>query len=122
MLKRFNELNSTTYLSAANKAAELNQNNRSRRLSNFVFHEFIGKEINDSKITSINYSGSKKVIVIKLEDYSIITYDSDNDTIQLSNGLEELSRRDAVLLSKIVQKSNPNSKYKRINNFSIKGY
>jgi len=122
MLKRFNELNSTTYLSAANKAAELNQNNRSRRLSNFVFHEFIDKEINNSKITSINYSGSKKVIVIKLEDYSIITYDSDNDTIQLSNGLEELSRRDAVLLSKIVQKSNPNSKYKRINNFSIKGY
>jgi len=120
MLKKFNELNSTTYLSAADKATHLNQKNRANRLSNFVFHDFVGKDINGNKIKFIKYSGTKKALVIGLENYGIITYFIKEDKVELTE--ISLDRKSAVILSKIIQKANPNTKYKSVNNFTIKGY
>ena len=119
MLKKFNELNSTTYLSAASKASKYGQHNRSMNLSKYVFHEFIGKEINNSPIKSILYGGvDKKTLFIQLEETSIVYSISDDLLLHTS----VVDRRSAVLLSKIILKSNPDSKYKNVNNIKIENY
>lgn len=71
MLKKFNELNSTTYLSASDKATKYGQYNRA---------------------------------ILLLEHNSVV------------------DRKSAVLLSKIILKANPNSKYKNVNNIKIESY
>lgn len=120
MLKRFNELNSTTYLSASDKANKYGQYNRSMNLTKFVYQEFIGKEINNMKIINILYGGSdKKTLLIQLKDNSIVY--SINDDILLHN-VSVYNRKDAVILSKIILKANPNSKYKNVNNIKIENY
>ena len=115
MLKKFNELNSTTYLSASHKALGHGQPKRSRRLTDYVFHEFIGKELNNSKIENVLcYNNS---ILIHMKDNNII-YDMRDDNLKSSVN----TRRDAVLISKIILKLNPESKYKNINNIKIDEY
>lgn len=116
MLKRFNELNSTTYLSASHKALGHGQPKRSMRLSNYVFHEFVGKELNNSKIENILcYNNS---LSVKLQGDDIIFYDMRGDNLKSSVH----TRKDAVLLSKIILKLNPESKYKNVNNIKIDEY
>lgn len=120
MLKRFNELNSTTYLSASDKANKYGQYNRAMNLTKFVYQEFIGKEINNMKIINILYGGTdKKTLLIQLKDSSIVY--SINDDILLHN-MSVSNRKDAVILSKIILKANPNSKYKNVNNIKIENY
>jgi len=121
MLKRFNELNSTTYLSAADKASKYGQENRSRVLTKYVFSEFIGKSINNSPIKNILYGGNnKKTLFIYLSEGPSIIYSITEDLL-----LEDVSvkdRKSAVILSKIILKSNPDSKYKNVNNIKIESY
>jgi len=116
MLKRFNELNSTTYLSASHKALGHGQPKRSMRLSNYVFHEFIGKELNNSKIENILCYNN--ALSVKLLGDDIIFYDMRSDNLKSSVS----TRKDAVLLSKIILKLNPESKYKNVNNIKIDEY
>lgn len=116
MLKKFNELNSTTYLSAAHKALGHGQPKRSTRLSNYVFHQFVGKELNNSKIENVLCYNSS--LLIKIQDNMNIIYDMRDDS--LKSGVH--TRKDAVILSKIILKLNPDSKYKNINNIKIDEY
>lgn len=120
MLKKFNELNSTTYLSASDKASGYGQNNRASNLTRFVFQEFIGKKINDSLIKSVLYGGSdKKTLYIQLEKSSIV-YSISDDLLLEPNSVKD--RKSAVILSKIILKANPNSRYKNVNNMKIESY
>lgn len=132
MLKKFNELNSTTYLSASAKAKDLNQDSRSNNLTNYVFHEFIGKEINDSKV--------KKIYFRKVNNHSYLYIIVDSMALYYNVESDELlkvptntntetpsyptlkDRKSAVILSRIILKANPDSKYKSVNNFTIEQY
>ena len=81
----------------------------------YLFHEFIGKELNNSKIENVLcYNNS---ILIHMKDNNII-YDMRDDNLKSSVN----TRRDAVLISKIILKLNPESKYKNINNIKIDEY
>ena len=120
MLKKFNELNSTTYLSASNKASKYGQDKRARRLSNYVFHEFIGKEMNDTLIKSVMYGGiDNKILYIQLEKGTPLIYIIADDRLEHS---AVTGRKSAVTLSKIILKANPDSKYKNVNNIKIDEY
>lgn len=121
MLKKFNELNSTTYLSAAAKAKEFGQNDRSRKLANYIFHQFIGKEINDTIIKNILYGGTEisKGLYIQLEKGESILYSITHDKLENAS---MSNRKSANLLSKIITKANPDSKYKNVNYIKIEGY
>ena len=116
MLKKFNELNSTTYLSAAHKALGYNQPNRSIKLTKYAFHQFIGKELNNSKIKNILCFNNELLIV--LEGDNVIYYNMKDDNLKSSAH----TRKDAVILSKIILKLNPDSKYRSINNIKIDEY
>lgn len=120
MLKKFNELNSTTYLSAADKAKEFGQNKRSKNISDYVFHQFIGKEINDTLIKKVVYGGTNgKLLYIQLDKGTPIIYSISDDKLENSS---MSGRKSANLLSKIIIKANPNSKYKNVNNIKIEEY
>jgi hypothetical protein len=54
-IKKFNELNTTTYLSAANKARNLNQRKRAASLINHAFSKFYDLEINNMSINRIQW-------------------------------------------------------------------
>lgn len=121
MLKKFNELNSTTYLSAANKAKKYGQVNRTKSLIDYVFYDFIGKEINDTIIKNIVYGGNnKKTLYVQLEQGSPLIYLIDEDELEKTSSVT--NRKSAVLLSKIILKTNPDSKYKNVNNIEIDNY
>ena len=121
MLKKFNELKSTTYLSAADKAKEFGQTKRSNKIINFVFHEFIGKEINDTSIKSIIYGGgiTHKCLYIQLLKGDPIVYGIVQDKLDNASMID---RKSANLLSKIITKANPDSKYKNVNYIKIEEY
>lgn len=155
-LVKFNELKSSTYLSASSKANDIRQYGRSKKFLDPVFKEFIGKEINGGKIIDIHYNTLTHSEGLKSESINIV-YKSDiwpseghNDTAQAQYynyyfdnyniyvdevltphtrfGSEDyktpvMSRKDAVLLTKIISKINTDTIFKDINKkFDILDY
>ena len=120
MIKKFNELKTTTYLSAANKAKSFNQMERSKRIIDYVFYKFIGKELNDSKIKKVVYGGTNSKTIIISTESDMFVYLIDKDLISENPIIKD--RRSANLLSKIILTANPESKYKNVNYMRINGY
>jgi len=120
MILKFNELNSTTYLSAVDKAKSYNQMDRANKIMNYVFYKFRGEELNGSKIKSIIYGGVENKLVVITTETEHISYSINKDSLLENPTL--INRKSANLLSKIICTANPKSKYKSVNNMKIKGY
>jgi hypothetical protein len=137
--QKVNEISSNTFKSAINVSKERGTDRRTYKLGELYLHKFIGKDLIGGKITNIgvhspqqgNYrnvaievtknvyqdSGYNKGENKLVEDY--IYYDIDKDIYDVG----EIDRKDAVVLSKIAQHINPETKYKEIGKyFQIKGW
>ena len=136
---RLDELSSDTFKSAINVSKERGTDRRTYKLGELYLNQFMGKDLIGGKITNIgvqspqqgNYrnvaievtksiyqdSGYNKGENKLIKDY--IYYDIDNDLYDV----DEIDRKDAVVLSKIAQRINPSTKYKETGKyFQIKGY
>jgi hypothetical protein len=137
--QKINEISSDTFKSAINVSKERGTDRRTYKLGELYLNKFIGKDLIGGKITNIGvhspqqgnyrnvsieitksvyqdsgyYKGENKI----LKDY--IYYDIDKDIYDV----DEIDRKDAVVLSKIAQHINPDTKYKETGKFfKIKGW
>jgi len=136
--QKINETSPTTFIKAINTSKERGTDRRTYKLGELYLNEFIGKDLIGGKITNIgvnspqqsNYrnvaievtksvsqdSGYNKYENKLVKDY--IYYDIDKDIYEVN----EIDRKDAVVLSKIAQHINPDTKYKETGKyFQIKG-
>jgi hypothetical protein len=139
--KKLNEISSETFKKAIDVSKSRGTDNRTYKMGRLYFNQFIGKPFMEGKIIDIgirnpqqgNYkevsieferniyhdSGYHKGQTITKKDY--IYYDIDKDDFNL--GDFAIDRKDAVILSKIAQQINPDTKYKETGrHFKIKGY
>jgi hypothetical protein len=137
--QQINEISSDTFKSALNVSKERGTDRRTYKLGELYLNKFIGKDLIGGKITNIgvhspqqgNYrnvsievtksvyqdSGYNKGENKLVKDY--IYYDIDKDIYDV----DEIDRKDAVVLSKIAQHINPETKYKETGKyFQIKGW
>jgi len=118
-----NEVSAKTALSAASKADNYGQKERSFNFGRLYLNEFLGKSLMGGVITDIGffYYGKESTIVIKLEipagrttsksRIEYINYDLENDNYTFYDDVP-LSRQDARILGKIATKVNEDTKYK----------
>jgi hypothetical protein len=133
MLKenQINEISSDTFNSAIDKSKQRGTNKRTERMGTLYFNKFIGKPLVNGYIENITVSnhseGGGKFVLIHLKGDKlgiVIKYNVNEDNYRI-NGypIEEIERKDAVILSKIAQHINPNTKYKNVStSFKLKGY
>ena len=137
--EELNEISSDTFKSAINVSKERGTDRRTYKLGELYLNQFMGKDLIGGKITNIgvnnpqqgNYSnvsievtksvhqdsGYNKGKTQLIKDY--IYYDINKDLYEVN----EIDRKDAVVLSKIAQLINPNTKYKETGKyFKIKGW
>jgi hypothetical protein len=133
------EISSNTFKSAINVSKERGTDRRTSKLGQLYFNQFIGKPLDGGKITNIGVNapqqGNYRMVTIEIEkivyqdsgynkgedklikDY--IYYDIDKDIYDVG----DIDRKDAVVLSKIAQHINPDTKYKETGKyFNIKGW
>lgn len=129
--QKLNEISSDSFKSAINVSKERGTDRRTYNLGRLYLNQFKGKNLIGGEITDIgihapqqaNYRNvgieiTKSVGYNKLEK-NYIYYDIDNDFYEVG----EIDRKDAVVLSKIAQHINPNTKYKETGKyFTIKGW
>jgi len=135
--RRINELSPNTFKSAINVSKERGTDNRTRKLGQLYFNEFVGKPILGGKITDITVNnpsqGNYRTVSVEVEIPSdsnktskkkeYIYYDIDKDIWDHDEAKADIERKDAVVLSKIAMKINPDTKYKETGKyFKIKGY
>jgi hypothetical protein len=135
---KLNEISPDTFKSAINVSKERGTDRRTYKLGELYLHKFIGKDLIGGKITNIgvhnpqqgNYrnvgievtknvyqdSGYNKGENKLVKDY--IYYDIDKDIYDV----DEINRKDAVVLSKIAAHINPNTQYKQTSKFKIQGW
>jgi hypothetical protein len=134
-----NEISSDTFKSAINVSKERGTDKRTHKLGGLYFNNFLNKPLLGGKISNIGVSAPQqanhRLVSIEIEktvyqdsgynkgetkifkDY--IYYDIDKDIYEVG----EIDRKDAVILSKIAQHINPNTKYKETGKyFKIKGW
>jgi hypothetical protein len=139
--KKLNEISSETFKKAIDVSKSRGTDNRTYKMGRLYFNQFIGKPFMGGKIIDIgirspqqgNYkevsieferniyhdSGYHKGQTITKKDY--ISYDIDKDLFYIDDS--PIDRKDAVILSKIAQQINPDTKYKETGrHFEIKGY
>jgi hypothetical protein len=137
--QQINEISSDTFKSAINVSKERGTDRRTYKLGELYLHKFIGKDLIGGKITNIGVhspqQGNYRIVAIEVtknvyqdsgynkgenklvKDY--IYYDIDKDIYDV----DEIDRKDAVVLSKIAQHINPETKYKETGKyFQIKGW
>lgn len=133
-----NEISAERFNKALDIARERNQNKRIENLASTYYHEFIGipfKKENDGKILDITINYPKdddyKQVSIHFEYFEdrngkkfrrddYVFYHAERDEYQYST---PLTRRDAVILSKIAKKINPDTKYSNVgSSFDIEEY
>lgn len=139
--KKLNEISSETFKSAIDVSRGRGTDTRTYKLGRTYFNEFIGKPFMGGKIIDIGVDspqqGNYKIVLIRFKKdvyqdsgynkgrsvpvEGTIHYDIDKDEFTL--GKDPIDRKDAVVLSKIAQKINPDTKYKETGRyFKIKGY
>ena len=129
------EISSTTFKSAVNVSKERGTDRRTYKLGQQYFNQFIGKELMGGKISDIGVNapqqGNYRSVRVTIEHtypnaevvpdslkYDYINYDIDKDLYNID---EQIDRKDAVVLSKIAQLINPDTKYKQTGmHFNIK--
>lgn len=137
--KKINEISSDTFKSAIDASKERGSDKRTQKFGRLYFNQFIGNPLLNGKIIDIvvnspqqsNYrdvaieieknvyqdSGYHKGQNKLVKDY--IYYDIDRDLYDV----DEIERKDAVVLSKIAQHINPETKYRETGrHFKIKGH
>jgi len=130
------ELSPDTFKSAINVSKQRGTDRRTQKLGQLYFNKFIGMPLLGGKIVDIVVSNPQqanyKQVTIQVEHefenapvvpdslkHSFVHYDIDADTFDVG----EIERKDAVVLSKIAQKINPDTKYKETGKyFDIKGH
>ena len=136
-LAGINEISSDTVKSAINVSKDRGTDRRTYKIGKLYFNQFIGKPLLGGKISDIGIHSPQQAnyrnVAIQVEHeypnapvvpdslkYDYIYYDIDNDFYE---GVDEVDRKDAVVLSKIAQHINPNTKYKETGKyFKIKGH
>jgi hypothetical protein len=136
-----NEISSDTFKSAINVSKERGTDRRTYKLGELYLNRFMDKDLIGGKITNIGVhnpqQGNYRNVAIEVtksvyqgSDYGYnkgenklikdyIYYDIDKDLYEV----DEINRKDAVVLSKIAQHINPSTKYKEIGKyFQIKGW
>jgi hypothetical protein len=139
--KKLNEISSETFKKAIDVSKSRGTDNRTYKMGRLYFNQFIGKPFMGGKIIDIGIrnpqQGNYKEVSIEFErniyhdsgyhkgqnipkkDY--ISYDIDKDLFYIDDS--PIDRKDAVILSKIAQQINPDTKYKETGrHFEIKGY
>jgi hypothetical protein len=135
-----NEISSDTFKSAIDISKKNGTDGRTRILGKLYFDKFIGKDLLGGKITYIEVinpsQGNYKQVNIEIEKEKVIDtgynagktkmvkdyiqYDIDKDSY---SELNEIERKDAVILSNIAKHINPETKYKEVTkHFKIKGW
>ena len=137
--QQLNEISPDTFKSAINVSKERGTDRRTYKLGELYLNQFMGKNLIGGEITNIGVNapqqGNYRNIVIEVtksvyqdsgynkgenklvKDY--IYYDINNDIYDVG----EIDRKDAVVLSKIAQHINPDTKYKQTGMyFQIKGW
>jgi len=131
--KKVNEISSNTFKNAIDISKERGTDKRTHTLSKLFFDKFIGDDFYGGKIDDITVfnpkQGRYKLLTISYSYFDEklkgikkgnIGYDVDKDLYNINF---EINRKDALLLSKIAQHINPETKYKNIGeNFDIIGY
>lgn len=139
--KKLNEISSETFKKAIDVSKSRGTDSRTYKMGRLYFNQFIGKPFMGGKIIDIGIRnpqhGNYKEVSIEFErnihhnsgyhsgqtipkkDY--IYYDIDKDDFNMADF--SIERKDAVVLSKIAQQINPDTKYKETGrHFKIKGY
>lgn len=137
--QKINEISPDTFKSAINVSKERGTDRRTYKLGELYLNQFMNKNLIGGTITNIGVhnpqQGNYRNVVIEVtksvyqdsgynkgqnklvKDY--IYYDIDKDFYEVG----EIDRKDAVVLSKIAQHINPNTKYKETGkHFQIKGW
>lgn len=132
-----NEISSDLFKSAINVSKDRGTHGRTYKLGSTYFNKFIGKPLFDGVIKNIGIDNSRghnlvtievnypndnpqTAIIKKNRGDNIFHYYIDGDEYNINN---EISRKDAFLLSRIALHVNPDSKYKEVARFfKIKGY
>jgi len=137
--QQLNEISSDTFKSAINVSKERGTDRRTYKLGELYLNQFMGKNLIGGEITNIGtfapQQGNYQSVAIEVtksvyqdSGYNkgenklvkkYIYYDIDKDIYDVG----EIDRKDAVVLSKIAQKINPDTKYKETGKyFNIKGW
>jgi hypothetical protein len=133
---KLNEISSDTFNTAIEKSKERGTDGRTQKLGSLYFNKFVGKPLMGGVIHGITVISTKqdndKNVLIQVEKNVLrqsgitkklnnYTYNVDSDEFNL--GDIEIERKDAVILSKIAQHINPDTKYKKTGTtFKIKGW
>jgi len=127
---KLNEISPDTFKSAINVSKERGTDNRTRNLGSLYFNKFIGTSLMGGKITNIVVENPQqanyRIVQIEFEREdennrpikNYIYYDIDKDLYDV----DEINRKDAVVLSKIAAHINPNTQYKQTSKFKIQGW
>ena len=127
-----NEISPETFKSAINVSKERGTDNRTANLGALYFNKFKGKPLlggvieniavfspNQGNFTDVNIHIKKGVSPESKSYY--IDYSIDKDNFEMPDA--PIERKDAVILSRIAQHVNPETKYKETTKyFRIKGY
>jgi hypothetical protein len=133
--QKLKEISSDTFKSAINVSKNRGTDKRTYELGGLYFNQFIGKPLVGGKIINIGVQSplqsNYKIVLIEIEKKFIndsggeynkkiyINYDIDKDNYDI----DEIDRKDAVVLSKIAQHINPDTKYRETGKyFDIKGW
>jgi hypothetical protein len=137
--QKINEISSDTFKCAINMSKERGTDRRTYKLGELYLHKFMDKDLIGGKITNIGVFSPQQsnygIVAIEVtksvykdNDYNkdenkfvkdYIYYDIDEDIYDIG----EIERKDAVVLSKIAQHINPETKYKETGKyFKIKGW
>jgi hypothetical protein len=137
--QKLNEISTDIFKSAINVSRERGTDKRTYKLGELYLNQFMGKNLIGGEITNIGtfapQQGNYRAVAIEVtksvyqdSGYNkgenklvkkYIYYDIDKDIYDVG----EIDRKDAVVLSKIAQKINPDTKYKETGKyFNIKGW
>jgi hypothetical protein len=130
--KVINEISPDMFKRAIDVSKKRGTDIRTYKLGQTYLNKFVGKPLLGGTIVDIGIDkprqGDYSDVIIRLEvptddgrmEYFSIRYDIDNDEY---NDVGKIDRKDAVVLSKIAQLMNPETKYKQTGmHFKIKGW
>jgi hypothetical protein len=141
--KNINEISPETFKSAINVSKERGTDQRTYNLGKLYLNKFIGKDLIGGKITNIGVhnpqQGNYNMIGIEVTksvyqdsgynkgenkiQKEYIYYDIYKDIYDIDEYEFPIDRKDAVVLSKIAQQVNPDTRYKQTGiYFKIKGF